>query len=848
MIDAMRRAFLFGAFPLLAGALSGCDGGDGHPVPSSVEFDLPGGFRGSISDEGRFSILASDGRVLLDGLPPGEIAEGEPPLVGFAVQDVTTSYEMQFGAFKPTDQVKGPWRVATTIERNSGENDVVLDLLDSDGRSIAALRFSSMTLGAVQIRVLGVEPTSRLSIGFSCDKDDHFAGFGSQTHDVDHRGFTVPTFVAEQGIGKADHDEYTGSWFLQGRRHSSHIPIPQYLARRGYVLAVGTDHEARFALCSESETAGRVDVSPPAVIHLFDGPTPAQALTRASAQLGRPRMPPRVAFAPWNDAIFGSDAVRGVAQRLRDNKIPTSVIWTEDWKGGTFNANGGYSLSEEWEVDTTLYPDFSQLAADLHDQGFHFHVYFNPFIYKDSSAWGETEQNGWLIKKEDGSPYSFTGAKFTETSLIDLTNPDARGWVVAKMRDAMAQGADGWMNDFAEWLPTDSVTAGGSGLDIHNKYPVLWQETAREAIDGAPDGKERLFFGRSGWLGTPQLADVIWAGDQRTDMQPDDGLPTVVPIGIGLGVTGVSTYGHDIGGYQSATNEVTSKETFFRWTSLAAWSPVMRTHHGTKPSTYPGMDPPLNQDQWRWDTDAETIEHFRRYAAQHMALVPLFEGLARAAADTGVPIWRGLFMAYPEDEATWPLVDEVMVGDGLLVAPVLAKGQQARTVYLPPDVWYPWDGGPSIEGGVSVEVNAPLEEIPIFARAGAIIPTFPDGVMTLINSSPEVPGPELVGDDRVLYVFLGKNGSFVENGGLSYELLQEGALSGALGYEVNGEAAPACADPPVAPCVQAETDRDIVYMVGPGQVEISAFGSGALLNIEGGATTRALTLIVRRDP
>lgn len=838
-----------GSVLLAVWALPACGGGGETEPDGPVDLGVSGGFRASLDGGSRLAIASEDGRVLLDGLPPGEVADGEPPLVGFAVRDLAITYEMQFGAFKPTDEANGPWRVAAKIETRTEGGATELDLLDDGGKKLAGVRLTTPAQGHLVMELTpGDGPERRFSMGFACDAADHFAGFGSQTHDVDHRGQTVPAFVAEQGIGKVDNDEYTGAWFLVGRRHSSHIPIPQYVARRGYALTAETDHEARFALCSESEAAARVEVQLPAKLHVFDGPEPRKALSLASDTFGRPRMPPRVAFAPWNDAIFGSEAVRGVAQKLRDNKVPTSVIWSEDWKGGDWNSEDGYTLSEEWEVDSTLYPDFPQLADDLHALGFDFHVYFNPFIYKDSSAWDETESKGWLIQREDGSTYTFTGAKFSDSSLIDLTNPEARAWVVGKMREAMALGADGWMNDFAEWLPTDCVTFAGSGDDVHNKYPVLWQEVAREAIDGAPDGKERLFFGRSGWLGTPALADVIWAGDQRTDMQPDDGLPTVLPIGIGLGVAGVSTYGHDIGGYQSATNEVTSKETFFRWTSLAAWSPVMRTHHGTRPSTYPGMDPPRNQDQWRWDSDAETIEHFRKYASLHMALVPYFEGLARFAADTGVPIWRGLFVDHPEDEAAWSILDEVMVGDNLLIAPIMTKGQTSRSVYLPAGRWYPWDGGPAVEGGKSVDVDVPVGEIAVFARAGAVVPTFPDGVMTLVNGSAEVPGPESVGDDRVLHVFLGQSGQHYEANNLSYNLFQTEEVTGALEITFESEGPlPACADPVVAPCVESLDDREIVHVTGAGPVGITGASGGALLEIGGpAAPDRALTIVIRR--
>ncbi|MBK8259141.1 MAG: hypothetical protein IPK82_41600 [Polyangiaceae bacterium] len=827
--------------------LVGCyDEGD-PPLPEKpLDLGISGGFRATLAGGSRLTVASADGRVLLDGLESGEVAEGEPPLVGFAVRDLTITYDMQFGAFKPDDVTNGPWKPAAKIGTETDADASVLTLRDEGGKALAQVRLTTPEEGHLVFDITpGEGPERRFSMGFACDEADAFAGFGSQTHDVNHRGQTVPTFVQEQGIGKVDHDEYTLAWYLVGRRHSSHIPIPQYLARRGYVLTAETNLEARFALCSESETAARVELTMPAKLHVFDGPTADAALTRSSATFGRPRLPPRVAFAPWNDGIFGSDAVRAMAQRLRDEDVPSSVIWSEDWKGAEWSGDG-YSLSEEWKVDENLYPNFAQLANDLHALGFDFHVYFNPFIYKSSSVWTELESKGYLIKKADGSTYTFTGAKFTDSSLVDLTNPDARAWVIGKMHDAMALGADGWMNDFAEWLPTDSVTFGGSGNDIHNIYPVLWQQTAREAIDTAPDGKERLFFGRSGWLGTPQLADVIWAGDQRTDMQPDDGLPTVLPIGIGLGVTGVSTYGHDIGGYQSATNEVTSKETFFRWASLGAWSPVMRTHHGTKPSSYPGMDPVKNQGQWRWDTDAETIAHYRNYTKLHIALLPMWEALAKHASETGVPIWRGLFMAYPNDPQAWSLLDEVMIGDNLLVAPVVTKGKTSRSVYLPEGTWYPWQGGGAVSGGSTLDVTADLTEIPVFARAGSVIVALPDGVMTLVNSSPEVPGPESVGDSRVVYAFLGGEGSFTETGGLTYSLSQSGDLTGDLTFAWEGGAVGACADPVVAPCVESVADGYTIHAEGSGNLEITSANGTGTLTIAGGAQDRLLTLVVRR--
>ncbi len=830
---------VIGCLGVLAWTLSGC-GPDETPGATPPVTASVGDFTVVVRpDSAGLDIQGSGGRALIEGLGAGTIGDDGIPLVGFATRDITQSYEMQFGAFKPTDAANGPWRVAQRAEATVTGGTTSVRLLDSAGALMAHLEISSPDEGHMEVDVEpGDGPDKRLSWGFACNADDHFMGLGAQTWKVDHRGETLISFVQEEGVGKDTTNDYTGMWMLVGRAWNSQIPIPQYLARRGYVLTVESDLRATFALCSERDDAARIEVEMPSKLHLFDGPTPAKALERASAKFGRPRVPPPLAFAPWNDAIYGSANVRRVAQKLRDNGIPSSVIWTEDWKGAE-QVGDAYRLSEEWQVDRTLYPDFEQLAQDLHGLGYKFFVYFNSFIYKDSTAWSETADSGLLIKKADGQPYTYTGAKMTDTSMLDLSNPDARAWAKKKMTDAIALGADGWMGDFAEWLPTDCVTAGGSGLDQHNLYPVQWQQVQRDAIDSVGDGVDRLFFGRSGWFGTPGLADVIWAGDQRTSFQDDDGMPTVLPIGIGLGIVGISTYGHDIAGYQSSTNPPSTKELFFRWTELGAWSPVMRTHHGYQA-----------KQNWNWESDDETTAHYARYAKLHMALVPMWEGLAQVAHDTGLPIWRGLGFTYPQDGSLWPIKDEVMVGDMLLVAPVMTEGATSRSVVLPEGQWYRWDGDDgAMQGPATTDEAAAMSEIPVFARAGAIVPMYPDGVMTLANESAQVPGPKSVGDDRIVRVYLGDAGSFTEAGGLSYSVQQQGSQDAStVQYTWAGAAIGACDASKTAPCVESIAARhDRVIVTGSGELDVSAGGQAyAKVQAAGGKAERKVVFDVRR--
>lgn len=792
------------------------------------------------------SVLGPGGAPLLQGIDtstavgkPQSMNDDAPPLTGFAIRDLATTIKMSYGSFAQTDDTTQPWQVVT---RASVTGDRV-DLYTGDGARAASIAFSrgdedvhlvaSITPGDGAPPIDGgtTAKRRRISWGFACDASDRFTGFGAQTWGMNARGETIPIWVQEEGIGKdLTTDDPTGLWYIVGRRHSAYMPLPEFLSRRGFFAVADNAWRSTFALCSESSTVARMELELPVTLNLFYGPSPHQAVSLATAHFGRPRVPPAFAFAPWNDAILGSANVRRIATKLRQVGAPSSVIWTEDWRGGTWSGDD-YTLKEEWQVDRTLYPDFESVAADLHAGGFKWLVYFNSFVEQDSQAWPETAPNGYLIAQADGTPYTFTDAKFQPASMVDFTNPDAVKWAVGKMSAAIALGADGWMGDYGEWLPTDAVLKGGSGLDLHNPYPVMWQQAQRQALDTAiaADGVQRLSFVRSGWLGTASLADVFWAGDQRTDFEVDDGMPIVLPIGAGVSLAGVSTFGSDIAGYQSATNPTSTKELFFRWTELGAFSPVMRTHHGTEPLV-----------EWSWESDDDSTAHWVRYAKLHMSLAPYMRGLAQAAHDTGIGIWRPLALEFPDDDASWPVSDEIMVGGGLLVAPVQTAGQTARNVYLPPGTWFSWSGGTSLPGPANLMAQAPVTEIPVYALAGTIVPTYPDGVETLTVEPALAANASFAGDDRIVYVFAGASGQFTEApdaGGLSYTL----AVAPMGPPTWNGAALAACDAALDAPCIASTAGMDTAYVTGNGTL----VADGATFVASGGWTTRKLTIVVR---
>lgn len=850
---AMRAALAPAVLVVAAAVSATACGSSKAPEPPAVSFSVGVYTVTVLPGTANVTVSGPDGSPLLSGIDtsndvgmPQSENDDAPPMTGFAVRDLASTYQMIGGSFAVADDTTQPWQVVTRaavtgnqIELYAGSTTVAsLAMSQGDDANHLVVAITPGD-GAPPATTDPAAPRRRISWGFGCTPDDHFSGFGAQTWGVDALGETIPIWMSEEGIGKdLTTDDPTGIWFVVGRRHSAYMPVPEFLARRGYVAAADTAHRSTFALCSEQSDVARMELELPVTVNLFYGPDPHDALSRVTAHYGRPRVPPAFAFAPWNDAIFGSANVRRVADKLRVVGAPSSVIWTEDWRGGYWNDSctipgAGmpcYTLDEEWDVDRTLYPDFEQVAVDLHDAGFKWLVYFNSFVENDSAAWPETAPNGYLIEQADGGPYTFMDAKYKPASMVDLTNPAAMTWAVGKMSAAIALGADGWMGDFGEWLPTDATLAGGTGIDEHAGYSLLWQTAQRQALDQAiaTDGVQRLSFVRSGSLGTAALADVFWAGDQRTDFEVDDGLPTVVPIGVGVGLSGVSTFGSDVAGYQSATNPTSTKELFFRWTELGAWSPVMRTHHGTEPDL-----------EWSWESDDDSTAHWVRYAQLHMALAPMMRGLAQAAHDTGVSIWRPLAVEFPSDAMSWPVADEVMVGPGLLVAPVQVSGETSRSVYLPPGTWFPWSGGASLQGGTTVTAQAPVTEIPVYALAGTVVPTYPPGVETLTVEPAFAAQAGSVGDNPIVYAFAGAPGSFAEapdSGGLSYTLavVPQGPTTW------NGVALAACAVTPAAPCAQSATGQVTAYVTGPGTL----VAGGASLTASGGAATRALTLVV----
>ena len=640
---------------------------------------------------------------------------------------------------------------------------------------------------ALQLSTTG--DVDRLSFAFGCNDAERWYGTGARPQGTDHTGSTQVLYTAEQGIGQRDYplDELD---LLAGRTGDTYFPVPWALNDQGVGIAYGGTPVGRMHFCdpfAERDTL-RIEVwAPTMTLLLFPSGSPRQAVSDWTLAGGPPAAAPDWAYGPWMAVQRGTDELLGAAAELRDLDIPASALWAQDWIGGRADALGGYDLHYHWEWDEEQYPGLPAAIETLHADGFAFLGYFNPFITDEFPEWDEAHEFGYLPIGPDGQPAEFSIVD-RYGSVVDLYNPDAYAWAREYLEAAPAMGQDGWMCDFAEWLPLDSTVGDGlSGQRLHNDYPLLWQELNMEVLNDAWGEGEALCFNRSGWTGTQTIAPVTWGGDQETTFARDDGMPTAREIGVGLGLSGIGRYGSDIAGFSSVAGGPSTKEVYLRWTEMAAFEPVMRTHDG------------LSEDEnWHWSRDAETTDHFRFYAKQHMRLLPYLRMLDEQYRTTGVPFMRHTILVESGEGEAWELLrdapDQHFLGDDLLVAPVLAEGAVSREVVLPAGRWYPYiDGGPALDAGdepTPVTVEAPLGVIPVFARAGSIIPL---GRVDRVTSYPSAPDDEIVD----LMVFAGADGT-LELDGRTWSLESDSTAAGGV---------PTFDGTPLAPCADDDDDH-----------------------------------------
>jgi alpha-glucosidase (family GH31 glycosyl hydrolase) len=647
-------------------------------------------------------------------------------------------------------RIRGEWFRATRVASEATEGktrSLVLETTDPGGRRIEA-RIAQPRRGVVALdaRVVGggLDGVTATGISFDARGSEHYLGFGERSNAVDQRGNVVESYVSDGPYQKKDYfvpEAVTPKWGFRPRDDATYYPIPWLLSSAGYGVLVDSPETSYFRLDQGGAWSIEVVSAPPGEdapadappptrlqMRVFAGPKPADVLKRFTRATGR--QPP--ASAPW---VFGPwvQPTGGLSEQLEDLELlqasdaPLSLAQTYLH----YLPCGDQQGRRDAERGRT---------AAVHALGLAVTTYFNPMLCTDyQPVYRAAAARRGLDLDPSGDPYVypyFTSSAF-EVSQFDFDQPGGRETFGSVAAEAIADGHDGWMEDFGEYTPLDSHSvAGVPGTGLHNSYPRQYHCGAYDAIASAP--RPIVRFQRSGWTGTGPCAQVVWGGDPST-VWGFDGLQSAVRQALTIGLSGISTWGTDIGGFFAIGEDSLSPELLRRWVQFGAVSGVMRTEAD-------GISIPDKPRPQIWDPGQ--IENWRRYAKLRTQLYPYIAAADDFYQRTGAPIMRHLALRFPGDPRAVEREDEFLFGPDLLVAPVLEPGATKRELYLPKGRWVElWDavaykrGSGDLRlgnarprrGGRDFTAGAAANELPLMVRAGAIVPLLPADVDTLAN-------------------------------------------------------------------------------------------------------------------
>lgn len=586
-------------------------------------------------------------------------------------------------------------------------------VLVEDGETGGAFTTSAEIDGRTQ-PVVGVQRRTPL--------DERFYGLGQKTGPLARRGRTLVLRNTD-----AYNDAYGG---FAPQADPLYQSVPLLLGLRGghaYGLLTDNTYRQSYDLAATAPETYRVTATGGEIDqYVIAGPRLLDVLRRYTALTGRPPLPPRWALGYQQSRWGYTEArLREVAGELRRRRIPADGLWLDIQHMRGFRS---------FTFDPKEFPEPERLTADLLRLGFKTVVIVDPALKVDP-GWDVYDQalaGRHLLERAPGVPY--VGQVWPGDAVFpDFSAARTRELWAGLVRRATDAGVRGlWldMNEPADMSKVsggtvpDALIADGDGrattmAEVHNAYALLEAQASHAGLLRARPGQRPFLLSRAAYAGQ-QRYTALWTGDAPSRF---DTLASTLPMLLGMGLSGFPLVGSDIGGYSGGA----TPELFARWMALGVLSPFCRGH-----VTQGAND----QEPWAFGQEVEDIS--RALLQWRYRLLPYLYSLLARSTETGEPLLRPLVLDFQEDPATHALDDQAMLGPFLLAAPVLQPGARERGVYLPAGRWFEYHSGAVHEGPATIRVGVTLAALPLFVRAGAILPHQP-----LIQHDGEEPAREL---------------------------------------------------------------------------------------------------------
>jgi alpha-D-xyloside xylohydrolase len=505
-----------------------------------------------------------------------------------------------------------------------------------------------------------------------------------------------------------------GVWNYHGEsveltQANTNIAVPMFLSSNGYGIFWNNTSAGRFNNRFPHELYLSSDVADTVDYYFLYGPEFDRIIASYRELTGAAPMFGKWAYGFWQckNKYESQAEILGVAHKYRELHIPVDNI-VQDWFW--WRTMGEPVFNEH-------YPDPAGMIADLHDNHFHVMFSFWPYFRPGSSVYDEMDKRGYFVDKMIVSGFHPAGQ-----ALYDAFNPEARKYYWQLIDKGLFQiGADAWWQDTDEpetegretnILATNRVAL-GSGARQQNLYPLMTTGAVYEGQRKTSDQKRVFILSRSAFAGSQRNSIAAWSGDVESNWLS---FARQIPAGLNFALSGIPYWTTDIGGFILGHPDAPAyRELFVRWFEYGTFCPIFRLH---------GTRVPNQNELWSYGPEAQKI--LTSYDRLRYRLMPYIYSLAWKTTSEAYTPMRALAMDFRTDVRAQNIADQFMYGPAFLVNPVTEPGATSRRIYLPNTKWYDFWTGRTVDGGRSTETAAPLERMPLFVRAGSIVPLGPD--------------------------------------------------------------------------------------------------------------------------
>jgi alpha-D-xyloside xylohydrolase len=525
----------------------------------------------------------------------------------------------------------------------------------------------------------------------------------------------VSIYGSHEGLyGLGQHQ--AGVWNYRGEsvdisQENSNISVPLMLSSKGYGIFWNNTSRSRFNnrfanyLYISSEVADVIDY------YFLYGPEFDKIIAGYRQLTGQAPMFGKWAYGFWQckNRYKSQEELLGIARRYRDLHIPVDNL-VQDWFW--WNRKGEFIFNQN-------YFDPKAMVEQLHSENFHLMISIWPFFEPGSANYDYMQSKGWFVDK---FKYAKPPYHANAMAVYDATSPEARKYYWDLVNKGLfSMGADAWWMDTTEPetegqeenILLNHKLAAGSGNRYVNAYPLLDTQAIYQGQRGASDRKRVFILSRSAFAGSQRNGVTAWSGDINSDWLT---FRRQIPAGLNFALSGIPYWTTDIGGFVFGDpTDPAFRELFIRWFQYGTFNPILRVH---------GTRHPDENELWSYGPDAQKI--LVNFDRLRYRMLPYIYSLAWKTTSEAYTPMRPLVMDFRTDPRAQNVGDQFMYGPAFLVNPVTDPAATTRQLYLPETKWYDfWTGG-SLEGGRTINASAPLDRLPLYVRAGSILPLGPD--------------------------------------------------------------------------------------------------------------------------